>query len=162
MDKMGYPRGLIRYSTQNAIDSKPTRIVRPRIIVYGLLLAALCAGWAWGVANRSPLIAEVLRDRNALYREVGDGRVENSYTFKLINKTVEAQRYRIRLHAGSGIVLVGGERIVPAAPEEVLTLPIVLSAPATVQGKRPIRFEVHSLDSAADESVESSFFGPMP
>ena len=82
MEKMGYPHGLIRYSTQNAIDGKPTRVLRPRVFVYGLLLAALCVGWAWGVGHRSPLIAEVLRDRNALYREAGDGRIENGYTLQ--------------------------------------------------------------------------------
>jgi ferredoxin len=69
MDKVGYPKGLIRYSTQNAIDGKPTRVLRPRILVYGTILLALMLGWGWGVTHRSPLIAEVLRDRNALYRE---------------------------------------------------------------------------------------------
>ena len=73
MDKMGYPRGLIRYATQNAIDGKPSRVLRPRIFVYGLVLLALCGAWAWGVGNRSELIAEVLRDRNALYRQGADG-----------------------------------------------------------------------------------------
>ena len=79
MDKVGYPKGLIRYSTQNAIDGKPTHVLRPRILVYGTILLALMLGWGWGVANRSPLIAEVLRDRNALYRETADGRRERVY-----------------------------------------------------------------------------------
>ena len=69
-----YPKGLIRYDTQNGIDGKPTRVLRPRIFVYGALLVALIAAWTWGVTTRSPLIVEVLRDRNALYRERPDGR----------------------------------------------------------------------------------------
>ena len=73
MGKMGYPQGLVRYTTQNAIDGKPSRVLRPRVFVYGGLLLALVAGWAWGVTHRSDLIAEVLRDRNALYREVAGG-----------------------------------------------------------------------------------------
>jgi polyferredoxin len=76
---MGWPRGLIRYSTQNAIDGKPTRVLRPRILVYGAILLAVTAAWAWGVGHRSPMIAEVLRDRNALYRETATG-IENGYT----------------------------------------------------------------------------------
>jgi polyferredoxin len=76
MDLMGFKRGLIRYSTQNAIDGKPSRVLRPRIVVYGLVLLGLVAGFAWGVGNRSPLIAEVLRDRNALYR-VGEDGIDN-------------------------------------------------------------------------------------
>ncbi len=161
MDKMGYPHGLIRYATQNAIDGKPTRILRPRIFVYGVLLLALCVGWAWGVGHRSPLIAEVLRDRNALYRMVGDGRIENSYTLKIVNKDAKPQRYRISVAAASGIALPGGERTVNASAEEVLNLPLTLSAPGTVHGKQAVTFKVDALDGSAHQSVPSSFFGTL-
>ena len=161
MDKMGYPPGLVRYSTQNAIDGEPTRMLRPRVFVYGLLLLALCGGWAWGVSHRSPLIAEVLRDRNALYRVVGDGRIENSYTLKIVNKDVKPQRYRISLVAAPGIVLSGSERTIDAAAEEVLTLPLTLSAPDTVHGKQTVTFKVEALDGTSREAVPSSFFGLM-
>jgi polyferredoxin len=160
MDKMDYPRGLIRYATQNAIDGKSTRILRPRIVVYGLLLLGLCVGWAWGVTHRSPLIAEILRDRNALYQERSDGRIENSYTLKLVNKTVEPQQFRISLEAEHGIVLSGGERVVSAAAEEVIEVPLVLSAPAGSHGKQEVEFEVQTIGSNAHKKVESSFFGP--
>ena len=93
MDKVGMPRGLIRYTTQNALDGGCVRVLRPRILVYAALLAVLVAAWAWGVANRSPLIADVLRDRNALYQLQGD-RVANGYTLKLVNKTDADRSYR--------------------------------------------------------------------
>src|SRR3546814_6815553 len=92
MDKMGYAPGLIRYTTQNAIDGGKTRIARPRILVYTALLVALVTAWAWGVTTRSPLIVDVLRDRNALYRSGSDGRIENGYTVKLVNKVADARR----------------------------------------------------------------------
>src|SRR5690606_3955671 len=95
MDKMGFERGLTRYSTQNAIDSKPTRALRPRVVIYGVLLLGLLVAWVAGVNMRSPLIVEVLRDRNALYRVVGDGQVENDYTLKIVNKSDNAATYRI-------------------------------------------------------------------
>ena len=161
MDKMGFPPGLIRYSTQNAIDGKPTRVLRPRVFVYGLLLLALCAGWAWGVSHRSPLIAEVLRDRNALYRVVGDGRVENSYTLKIVNKDVKPQHYRISLVAAPGIVLPGSERTADASAEEVVNLPLTLSAPDSMHGKQVVTFKVEALDGTSRASVQSSFFGPL-
>ena len=161
MDKIGYPHGLIRYSTQNSIDGKPTRVLRPRVFVYGLLLLALCTGWAWGVSHRSPLIAEVLRDRNALYRAVSDERIENSYTLKIVNKDVKPRRYRIWVVAPHGVTLAGGERMVDALAEEVLSLPLTLSAPSTVHGKQAVTFEIEALDGQARESVPSSFFGPM-
>jgi polyferredoxin len=161
MDKMGYPQGLIRYSTQNAIDGKPTRVLRPRVFVYGLLLLGLCVGWMWGVGHRSTLIAEVLRDRNALYRVVADDQVENSYTLKIVNKEVKAQQYRISLLAPHDIELSGGSRIVDAAAEEVLTLPLTLSADDDVEGKNKVTFVVESIDGQARQEVPSSFFGPV-
>src|SRR4029453_5963314 len=57
MDKMGFARGPIRYTTQNAIDGKQTKVLRPRILVYGSILLALLLAWGWGVGHRSPLIA---------------------------------------------------------------------------------------------------------
>ncbi|HEY0504906.1 MAG TPA: 4Fe-4S dicluster domain-containing protein, partial [Lysobacter sp.] len=161
MDKMGYPHGLIRYATQNAIDGKSTRVLRPRVLLYGTLLLALCVAWAWGVANRTPLIAEVLRDRNALYRETDDRRIENTYTLKLVNKDVQPHSFRISVQAPAGITLVGGEQTVRANAEQVSNVPLVLSAPAEVRGKQAVTFRVERLDGAARADVESSFFGPM-
>ncbi len=160
MDKVGYPHGLIRYSTQNAIDGKPTRLVRGRVIGYGLLLLAVSGAWAWGVLNRSALIAEVLRDRNSLYRVVDGGRIENGYLLKVINKETAARQYRLRLTGPGEINLIGGERTFSAAPEEVLSMPIVLSAPAGIATRSEIVFHVETIDGKAHESVESSFFGP--
>src|SRR3546814_12571426 len=118
-EKMAYEKGLIRYTTQNAIDVKPTRGLRPRIAVYAVLLTALVGAWAWGIGHRSPLIADVLRDRNALYRVAGDG-VDNSYTLKLANKTERDARYRVRVESATpGLALREGTRevTVPAGEE---------------------------------------------
>ena len=164
MDKMGYGPGLIRYTTQNAIDGQPSRVLRPRVLVYGVILIALTAGWTWGVTARSPLIAEVLRDRNALYRIAGDGRVENGYTLKLVNKDHRAHDYRITIDSDvAGIALRDGAgQAVHASAEQVLTLPLVVIAPEGVSGRHELQFQVESVDGKASETVDSSFFGPVP
>jgi len=161
MLKMGYPKGLIRYSTQNAIDGKPTRVLRPRILVYGTILLLLVVGWSWGVGGRSELIAEVLRDRNALYRTAGDGRIENVYTLKLINKTDRAQSYRVEIESGAGIALAGGTQVVQAEAQQVLSLPLVVTAPANTRGRQALSFRIDSTDGTSSETVDSSFFGPL-
>ncbi len=161
MDKMGYPRGLIRYSTQNAIDGKTTHVVRTRIILYGLLLGGLFAAWAWGVTHRTPLIVEAMRDRNALYRVVERGEIENGYTLRLVNKVDEPKTFVVDVKAGDGIRMLQGPMTVKANPEEVLTLPLSLRAPGTVAGAKPVSFEVKATDGSASETVESKFFGPM-
>lgn len=164
MDKMGFERGLIRYSTQNAIDNKPTRVLRPRVLVYGALLLVLSVAWVAGVNMRSPLIVEVLRDRNALYRAVGGGEVENDYTIKLVNKTDQAGTYRIVIEGGApGIELRGsGLDAVHAGPQQVISVPVIVVAPDSLKGRHSLTFRVETAAGDASETVDSSFFGPMP
>ncbi|MEN1956495.1 4Fe-4S dicluster domain-containing protein [Luteimonas changyuni] len=163
MDKMGFERGLIRYSTQNAIDSKPTRVLRPRVLIYGVVLVALVIAWVVGVNTRSPLIVEVLRDRNALYRVVGGGQVENDYTLKVVNKSDDAATYRITIDgAAPGIELRGGGLdSVPAAAQQVISVPVVVTAPDSLAGRQPLQFRVETVDGGTSETVDSSFFGPI-
>ena len=97
MDKMGYERGLIRYTTENALEGKSSKILRPRIVIYAVLLTAVLAGILISLSNKTPLRAELIRDRNTLYRDVGDGLVENIYKLKLINQDRVAHRYRISI-----------------------------------------------------------------
>lgn len=161
MDKVGYPHGLIRYATQNEIDGKPSKVLRPRIIAYGLLLLALLIAWAWSVTHRSELIVEVLRDRNALYRETATG-AQNDYTLKLVNKTQVARSYRISLKAPDGLALQKGEVTVQTTAEQVLSMPMTVVANSKVAGKRDIAFLVEATDGSSREEIKTSFFGPAP
>ncbi len=72
MDKMDYPQGLIRYTTENALEGKPVKLLRPRVLIYTGLLAAIVAALVISVLLRVPLKLDVIRDRNALYRETVD------------------------------------------------------------------------------------------
>jgi len=103
----------------------------------------------------------VLRDRNALYREAADQRIENTYTLKLVNKDVAPRSFRIHVDAPAGIELRGGPQTVDADAEQVLNLPLVLSAPSGVRGKQEVTFRVERADGAASTTVPSTFFGPM-
>ena len=71
------------------------------------------------------------------------------------------QRFRLKVDAPAGIALVGGERIIDAPAEEVLNLPLTLSAPAGARGKQAVTFQVERVDGKAREDVASTFFGPM-
>lgn len=97
MDKMGYPRGLVRYDTQHALDSETTHIIRPRVIVYGLLLALLIGGFVAALAVRKPLALDVLHDRNTLYRNLDSGEVENVYLLKIMNKAERPRSFVVSL-----------------------------------------------------------------
>jgi ferredoxin len=96
MDKMGYPRGLVRYTTENALEGKPSRVLRPRILIaYGALIAIVSTVVLTTLIGRTPLIVDVMRDRNALFREVPGGLIENVYTLRIQNMDDDAHAYVI-------------------------------------------------------------------
>ncbi len=160
MDKMGYPRGLVRYATQNGMDGKPVRLLRPRILVYGALLLLLLAGTVGGIALRKPLIVDIIRDHQ-LYHLDDDGQVENAYTLRLVNKDDTAHRYALSLRGDAALRLDGVPAVIPAAAEEVLTIPVSVAAPAgAVRGGTDLRFVVRDLDSGLVMHEETRFYGP--
>jgi polyferredoxin len=163
MDKMGYPKGLVRYSSQNAVDGKPTRVLRPRVFVYAFLLCLIGFGIIFGIATRSPLILDVIRDRNALYRTNADGSVENGYTLRLINKSEETRTYRIQLSdAPEGIVFASDPGQIALAPGEVRSVGVALKAPAgLVKGRVDVVVRVSSADDGLQVEEETRFFGPL-
>ena len=161
MDKLGYPHGLIRYSTQNAIDGKATHVVRPRVLVYGTLLTLLAAAWLWGVTHRSSFLVEALRDRNALYRVAADGSIANAYTIKIVNKSDGETAFDIVLgNELPGAVFDGLSLPVSAPAGEVISVPVVVVAPAGTSGRHPLTFSITSQADDHTREIESSFFGP--
>ena len=157
------PHGLIRYTTQHALDGQAVHVLRPRIFVYATLLTALVAAWTWGVFNRSPLIADVLRDRNALYQQ-RDDRVSNGYTLKLVNKSEAPHRYSVTLASDGKVpyTLSGSPLLVQVPAGAVVSQEVEIEAPAkAVKGRQDLRFVIEADDGSAKANVDSTFFGPM-
>ena len=164
MDQMGYEKGLVRYSTENAIDGKPSKILRPRLVGYGIVLCLMIMGFLAILFSRVPLEVDIIRDRNQLFRTNMEGNIENVYTLKIINKTQAQHSYKIWLTGPEGLTLKTPETIV-ALPGELVVVPTSAHIdPAKL--KRPntsIRFFIEALDDPnlhAEE--ESRFLGPMP
>lgn len=85
MDKMDYPRGLIRYTTEHNLSGQRTRTLRPRLIGYALVLLLMIALLTAAFCMRTLLGLEVSKDR-MLFRENAEGRIENVYSLKVMNK----------------------------------------------------------------------------
>jgi len=100
MDKVGYPRGLIRYDTQSGLDGQRKRVLRPRTVIYAVLLTLLAIGFGYSITHRNLVGIDVMRDRNSLYRERPDETVENVYNVKILNKDSKDHEFTI---AGSGL-----------------------------------------------------------
>ena len=109
MDKMSYPRGLIRYTTENSAIGKGQKILRPRIMVYAAILLLLCGMLVTHVAQRVALELDVIRDRNTLYRETPEGLIENVYTLKILNMDSKPHRYTLRAEGIDGLKLVSDQ-----------------------------------------------------
>lgn len=123
MDNMNYPRGLIRYTTENKIAAKEGKIIRPRLIAYSLLLLVLSVGLATALILRVPFDMDILRDRNQLYRETPEGLIENVYTLKIMNKSQKQQHYDLKIEGIPNMVLIG-EAHISTKPGQVLIHPI--------------------------------------
>ncbi|NNL94151.1 MAG: cytochrome c oxidase accessory protein CcoG [Xanthomonadales bacterium] len=147
MDKMAYPRGLIRYTTENALQGKPSRVLRPRVAVYATILLLLVTGVAWSLSNRIPLRAELIRDRNVLYRELPGDLIENRYTLKLINMDDSPHRFNITV-SGNEFVRASVSRDLALAPEEVGTFALGLVAPRSAgQGVQRLDITFTAVDN---------------
>ncbi|MFO7276760.1 MAG: cytochrome c oxidase accessory protein CcoG [Pseudomonadota bacterium] len=162
MDRMGYPRGLIRYTTQNSLDGRPTRILRPRVLVYGTLLVVLITAVVAGLAMRTPLALDVIRDRNALYRVLDDGRVENVYNVKILNKTERPQTYVISVSGSVPLELDPEPARFSVASGEVFPAVLRVRAPRwEMPPVSDIRFEAVSVDDPSlRASVTARFIAP--
>ena len=165
MDQMHYPRGLIRYSTLNAVERRPTRIWRPRIAIYGAALALLVSGFALAVGMRQLMELDVLRDRNALYRTLGDGRIENVYTVRIINKDDAAHPIRLQatgLPADAELDTDTAVLQVPAGAVMSAALRVRVRA-GSVSGSIGFEFIATAQDGAALAARSPArFFGPVP
>ena len=161
MDKMGSPRGLIRYTTENALEHKPSRLLRPRVLIYGGLLLALTTGFVVALMLRSPVSLDVLRDRNSLYRVTDDGQVDNVYTLRILNKTESAQDFRIEARGASTLTLLP-QRDYKVASGEVYSLPLrVRRAAYDPVGPETIEITVRSVDDpGVSYTTEARFLAP--
>ena len=141
MEKMDYQPGLIRYTTENALEGKKTRIMRPRMLVYATLLSVIFIGTVWSMTTRIPLRADLIRDRNQLYRELSEGRIENVYTLKLINMDDKDHRYLISLPGNDDVSWnVNPQPVLKAG--EIGRFSFTLQAPAK-HGSGSVEVEVH-------------------
>ncbi|CAM4452847.1 cytochrome c oxidase accessory protein CcoG [Vibrio agarivorans] len=125
MDRMGYQKGLISYTTEHRLAGDETKIMRPKLLGYGAILLVMIGLFFTQVASVDPAGLSVLRDRNQLFRVNNSGEIENTYTLKIINKTQQVQTYQLDVE-GLADVSWYGRQTIQVAPGEVLSQPMSL------------------------------------
>ncbi|MFP3978172.1 cytochrome c oxidase accessory protein CcoG [Marinobacter sp. KMM 10035] len=162
MDKMDYPRGLIRYTTENELEGKPSKLLRPRTFGYGAVLTAMIGAIVFVIATRVPAQMDVLRDRGALFSFNGEGRIENSYTLKIVNMSELPQTFSLSVQGMDGIRILTQTQVTVDSGEN-RSLPTVVDVPpeSIPQSNNEIIFHAQSeTDASLKLETESRFVGP--
>jgi cytochrome c oxidase accessory protein FixG len=148
MDKMGYAKGLVKYTTQNAIDGISTHVLRPRVIVYFLILVSITVALFYNMSQRVPLELDVIRDRNALYRTTDEGMIENIYTLKIANMDTQAHTYKISIHSPFNAKLIMREKHISIPAGQTGEVPARVQAdPAELKSlSEDVRFTIRTVD----------------
>lgn len=165
MERMNYPKGLIRYTTENAVSGVPSRVFRPRIFIYGVIVLGLAVALGVSLAMRTPLALDVIRDRNALYRETAQGLVENVYTLKIINMDDKRHSFRLSVRGIEGVELLTEVSTIEVDAGEVRSLPARLRVDPYSLEKPSSRvvFELMATDNPSLKvETEGRFLGPVP
>ncbi len=162
MGKMGYDKGLIRYTTENELSGGKTNLLRPRFIAYTTALLTIISLFIWTLGNRIPLELEVLRDRNVLFRAVDNDRIENIYTLKVANKDQYPHKVTLSV-SGIENLQIKGQVSFEVAAGEVGQQVIRVTAPAIPGNRttRPILFSIISKTPGIPSiDTESRFMVP--
>ena len=160
MDKIGRPRGLIRYASLNGIERGERLRVTPRLLGYCVLLMALIGLWMVLVFSRTEVETTLLRAPGALFQQTADGHYSNLYTVKVVNKTSREVPIQMKLENISGDLQVMGADIV-VAPEKLAedSILIVLDQSALKSGTTPVVVGIYSHGKRI-QTIKTSFIGP--
>ncbi|WP_411360924.1 cytochrome c oxidase accessory protein CcoG [Pseudidiomarina sp. YC-516-91] len=158
MDKMNYPRGLIRFTTERNLEGGKTHKLRFKAVGYFVVMIAMTALLIWDISTRKPLEVDVLRDRNQLYSISMEGWVQNVYTLKILNKSQLPQTFTIRAEGFEQTELMGTTELTIDGGA-VATVPVTLAVypDEVTQRVHDIRFVVSSTDGSVTEQHETSF-----
>lgn len=167
MDRLGYPRGLIKYSTQNAMSQHASRgqtlrhVLRPRVLIYSAILGAVVLAMTASLVMRTPFKVDVVRDRGVLARLVEGGRIENVYRLQIMNATEVEQRFVISAQGLPGLeVLVEGEVVIASTQARWVAVRVQAPFDVASPGSHAIRFLVATHGPAGQVTEDSVFIVP--
>jgi len=162
MDKMGYARGLVSYTSEHQLQGGKTHLLRPRLIGYSAVLLLMIAALVVALVQRPMVSLDVTKDRG-MFRENSQGQIENIYSLKVINKTQQRQDYRLELVDAEGFQLQGKTQI-SLAPGEISDVPVsvALLADKPASSSQTLRFKVTDVDEPwVYSAADSRFVAPL-
>jgi cytochrome c oxidase accessory protein FixG len=166
MDKMGYPRGLISYTTENVQEGKfdrtqiPRRILRPRVIMYSLVLLTVFTTALVSFTMRLPFKVDIIRDRASLVRETDDGKLENSYSIRIMNVTDKPQHFRLGVDGLPEMHLESDDKTLAVKPGDnrLFGVRVQVDPEYATQGSHEIHFTLTLVEDPDKSTREKSSF----
>jgi cytochrome c oxidase accessory protein FixG len=167
MDKVGYPRGLVKYSTENAVNQHWTRaqtwrhVLRPRVLIYTAILGTVVTAMAVSLAMRIPFKVDVVRDRGALARIADGGRIENVFRLQIMNATEAMQQFHISV-SGMPDLQVVSENDIDIASTQARWVAVRVQGPVegAAAGSYPIHFEIVAKSGIGKVAEKAAFIVP--
>lgn len=162
MAKMGSPKGLVSYTSENALAGRQTRVLTPKTLGYVAALVVMTTLFSLSLFNRSSVELSVSRDRGQLFLPAPQGLIDNVYELHLTNRSDQIETYRIEVEGMAQVAILGGDTITVLAGDllefgiRLRADPKLLPLPGT-----PILFRAVSTSYAADTAeAESRFIRP--
>ncbi|EUJ10418.1 cytochrome c oxidase accessory protein FixG [Methylophilaceae bacterium 11] len=167
MDKMEYPRNLIRFSTKTDMEQPQLstsilrKVLRPRVLIYSAILLVVSIGLVVSLAVRTPFKVDVVRDRGVMARFTSDGHIENVYRLQITNTTESAHDYKITVDGIEQLSVIGQSTVkVNPASEQMFPISLQLPDGKITSGTHPIRFTIKATYLHALVVEESMFYVP--
>jgi cytochrome c oxidase accessory protein FixG len=163
MDKMEYPRGLIRYTSERELQGGKTHWVRPRIIGYILVLCLMVGLFWYNMFTRIPLELTIIRDRNQLYVTTDAGEIDNIYTLQLVNMDENMHEFEISISGIDGAQVVGDTvHTLDGGEVRSLTMRVRIEPGKLNKPSTPLTFTAVATDMPSLQAVsESRFMKPL-
>lgn len=167
MDKMHYPRGLVRYSTENAMHNQwgvgdiVQQVFRPRVMLYTTFVWTIIAMVGISLLARAPFKVDVERDRKSLAREVQGGVIENVFRLQIMNVTEASETLNVQVEGLPGLRVVTDEAmVVGPVQSRWFVLRVQLPPGKAEPGSHPMRFEIEGQDSGKVVTEKAVFIVP--
>lgn len=168
MDKIGKPRGLIRYASLDEMDGKPPKKMyqHPRTLVYVSIIVIAMAGIIYGLTHMGAMTLNVMPERQPLFVLQSDGSIQNKYQFKVLNKTDKDLHVTISAEGGiAGQQIIGAEKPMLTHHGRDTSFTIFVRAPGDkiTQEVTPLQFRVTAVeDGSVTAEYATKFNGPKP
>ena len=173
MKKVDRPTGLIAYDSDKNVELRAAgqpankfRLIRPRVIIYAVLIAGVAGLMLFGLLTRSTFELNVLKDRSPSFVKLSDGRIQNGYTLKLVNKRVDTKTIDFSIEGieGAEITLVGeqpGDFEVEIPGENVERFRLVVKAPReSVNGNNRMTITATDIETGEQDVNLVAFSSP--